>query len=63
MRYLFVCPVPGCGHEVKAQANSDEDAIKKIMMAGADHAKKVHPDMKVDEKQMLEMVKTQMKKA
>ena len=62
MNYSFVCPVPGCGHTVKVEAVSDEDAVQKIMMAGAEHAKNVHPNMPVNENEMLEMVKTQMKK-
>ncbi|HLB51831.1 hypothetical protein A3F07_04325 [candidate division WWE3 bacterium RIFCSPHIGHO2_12_FULL_38_15] len=62
MQYLFVCPMPNCGHEVVVEAASDEDAVQKIMMAGAEHAKNVHPNMPVNENEMLEMVKTQMKK-
>lgn len=54
--------MPNCGHEVVVEAASDEDAVQKIMMAGAEHAKNVHPNMPVNENEMLEMVKTQMKK-
>jgi len=34
MTYSFACPVP-CNYEIRVDANNDDDAIKKIIMAGA----------------------------
>jgi len=34
MTYSFACPVP-CNYEIKVDAEDSDDAIKKIIMAGA----------------------------
>ena len=34
MIYSFVCPVP-CNYKIRVDAKNDDDAIKKIIMAGA----------------------------
>jgi len=34
MTYSFACPVP-CNYEIKVDAKNGDDAINKIIMAGA----------------------------
>lgn len=45
MTYSFSCPAPDCGQTMTVQAQSEEEAIDKLMMMGAEHGKEVHPDM------------------
>jgi predicted small metal-binding protein len=61
MKYSFKCPPP-CNYEIKVDADSDAEAVGKIMQAGVVHKKEAHPDMKVSEEQMKSMVRSGMKK-
>jgi len=61
MKYSFKCPPP-CNYEIKVDANSDTEAVEKIMRAGVVHKKEAHPDMKISEEQMKSMVRSGMKK-
>ena len=56
MQYTFNCPAPECGHEIKVHAQTKKEAFDKIMAAGAEHAKTVHPGMPMDQKAMEQMV-------
>ncbi len=63
MKYTLSCPSP-CNYTIKVDAQSDDEAIKKIMEEGKDHVKKAHPDMPpMTEDQMKEMVRTNMRRA
>jgi len=44
------------------EANNDDEAVEKIMKAGAAHIKEAHSDMKISEAQMRSMVRSNMKK-
>jgi hypothetical protein len=62
MKYSFKCPAP-CNHEIKVDAQNDEEAMNKLMAAGKVHAKEKHSDMPaMSEQQMKDMLKTGMKK-
>jgi predicted aldo/keto reductase-like oxidoreductase len=62
MKYSFKCPAP-CNHQIKVDAQNDNEAVDKIMAAGKVHAKAAHPDMpQRSEKQMKDMLKAGMKK-
>lgn len=62
MKYSFTCPAP-CNYEIKVDANSDDEAVNKILAEGAKHAKTAHPDMPPPgEEQARAMVRTRMKK-
>ena len=62
MKYTFTCPAP-CKYEIKVDANSDGEAVDKIMAEGIKHAKTDHPDMPpMTEGQMKSVILTGMKK-
>jgi hypothetical protein len=61
MEYSIQCPSP-CNYEIKVEANSDDEAVGKIMKACAAHKNEAHPDMKVSEEQMRSMVRSNLKK-
>jgi predicted small metal-binding protein len=62
MKYSFQCPAP-CNYEIKVDAQTDDEAMNKIMAAGQVHAKEAHPDMpSMSEQQMKDMLKAGMKK-
>jgi hypothetical protein len=62
MKYSFTCPAP-CNHEIKVEANNDDEAINKIMAEGKTHAQKAHPDMPpMTEDQMKLMLRAGMKR-
>jgi predicted small metal-binding protein len=61
MEYSLTCPSP-CNYEIKVEANSDDEAVGKIMQAGAAHINEAHSDMKISEEQMRSMVRSNMKK-
>ena len=61
MEYSCQCPPP-CTYEIKVEANNDDEAVEKIMQAGAAHVKEAHSDMKISEEQMRSMVRSNMKK-
>ena len=62
MKYSFTCPPP-CNYEIKIDAQNDDEALKKIMEAGAVHAKKAHPDMPpMTEEKLKNMFRSGMKK-
>jgi hypothetical protein len=44
------------------EATNDDEAVEKIMKAGAAHIKEDHLDMKISEAQMRSMVRSNMKK-
>jgi predicted small metal-binding protein len=63
MKYTLSCPPP-CKYTIKVDAQSDDEAIKKIMEKGKEHAKEAHPDMPpMTEDQMKEMVRANMQRA
>ena len=62
MEYSLQCPSP-CNYEIKVEANNDDEAVEKIMRAGAAHVKEAHSDMKISEEQMRSMVRSNMKKS
>ncbi len=63
MQYSFVCPSP-CEYTINVEAQSDEEAVGKIVEAGKVHAKVAHPDMgPVTDDEMKSMVRAAMKKA
>ena len=61
MEYSIQCPSP-CNYEIKVEANSDDEAVGKIMKVCAAHKTEAHPDMKVSEEQMRSMVRSNMKR-
>ena len=61
MKYSIQCPPP-CSYEIKVEANNDDEAVEKIMKAGAAHIKEAHSDMKISETEMRSMVRSNMKK-
>jgi predicted small metal-binding protein len=62
MKYSFKCPAP-CNYEIKVDAQTDDDAMNKIMAAGQVHVRESHPDMpSMSEQQMKDMLKAGMKK-
>ncbi len=63
MKYSLSCPSP-CKYTINVDAQSDDEAIRKIMEEGKMHAKKAHPDMPpMTEDQMKDMVRANMQKA
>lgn len=55
MTYSFKCT---CGHISKVEADNDDDAMAKMMVAGGQHMESVHPDWpKGSDEEMKEMVK------
>ncbi len=62
MEYSVQCPPP-CNYEIKVEANNDDEAVGKIMQAGAAHLKESHSEMKISEEQMRSMVRSNMKKS
>ncbi len=62
MEYSIQCPAP-CNFEIKVEANNDDEAVEKIMQAGAAHKNGAHSDMKMSEEQMRSMVRANMKKS
>jgi predicted small metal-binding protein len=63
MKYAFSCPSP-CNYTINVEAQSDEEAIGKIVAAGKVHAKEAHPDMPpMTEQEMKQMVRTGMRKS
>jgi predicted small metal-binding protein len=44
------------------EANNDDEAVEKIMQAGAAHIKEAHSDMTMSEAQMRSTVRSNMKK-
>jgi len=62
MKYSFKCPAP-CNHEIKVDAQNDDEAMSKLMAAGKVHVKEAHADMPpMPEKEMKDMLKKGMKK-
>jgi hypothetical protein len=62
VKYSFKCPAP-CNEEIKVDAENDDDAVKKLMVAGKAHIKAAHPDMPpMTDEQMKSMLKAAMKK-
>jgi len=62
MKYSFQCPAP-CNYEIKVDAQTDDEAINKIMAVGKLHAKEAHPEMSpMSEQQMKDMLKAGMEK-
>jgi predicted small metal-binding protein len=61
MKYSCQCPPP-CNYEIKVEANNDDEAVEKIMQAGAAHIKEAHSDVKMSEAQMRSMVRSNLKK-
>ncbi len=62
MEYSIQCPSP-CNFEIKVEAINDDEAVEKIMQAGAAHKNESHCDMKMSEEQMRSMVRSNMKKS
>ena len=63
MKYSLSCPSP-CKYTVNVDAQSDDEAIGKIMEKGKAHAKEAHPDMPpMTESQMKEMIRANMQRA
>lgn len=60
MQYTFQCPA--CPKKIEVDADSDQEAIDKIMVAGKEHGDEAHPDMKTDPEEMKKMVEEQMQK-
>ena len=62
MKYSFTCAAP-CNYEIKVDAQTDDEAMTKIIAAGKVHIKEAHPDMPpMPEQQMKDMLKAGMKK-
>jgi predicted small metal-binding protein len=62
MKYSFKCPAP-CNYEITVDAQTDDEAMNKIMAAGQVHARESHPDMpSMSEQQMKDMLKAGTKK-
>ena len=61
MTYSFQCPA--CLKKLEVEADGDDDAVNKIMVAGKEHGEEVHPDMKTDPAEMEKMVRDQMQKS
>jgi len=52
-----------CNYEIKVDAQTDNEAMTKIIAAGKVHIKEAHPDMPpMPEQQMKDMLKVGMKK-
>jgi hypothetical protein len=63
MKYSFSCPAP-CNFKIDVDAQSDDDAINKMVAAGKVHAKEAHTDMpSMTDEQMKGMVRAAMQKA
>ncbi|MDD5711134.1 MAG: hypothetical protein PHY31_00065 [Smithellaceae bacterium] len=57
MKYSFTCPAP-CNAKLKVDANSDDEAIRKLVVAGMAHAAEAHPDMDdISDAEMRKMMK------
>lgn len=64
MQYSFTCPAPGCGHTMEVEAENDDEAMGKLLVAGDEHGKQVHPNIpQMPEEQAKEMVRVGMRKA
>ena len=62
MKYSFKCPAP-CNHEIKVDAQNDDEAMTQLMAAGKVHVKEAHADKPpMPEKEMKDMLKKGMKK-
>ena len=62
MKYSFTCPAP-CNHEMKVDAQNDDEAMNKLIAAGKVHVKEKHPDMPpMSEQEMKDKLKAGMKK-
>ena len=60
MKYSIKCPAP-CNHEIRVEAQNDDEGISKLMAAGKIHAKEAHPEMSsMSEQEMKDMIKTGM---
>ncbi len=63
MKYSFSCPAP-CNYKINVDAQSDDEAVNKIVEEGKVHAEKAHPDMPpMTEDQMKGIVRMGMRKA
>ena len=61
MKYSFTCPA--CNQSVTVDAETDQEAIEKIIEEGKDHAAKVHPELgPLSEDQMRAFVQVGLKK-
>lgn len=60
LKYAFKCPA--CGHVLDVEADNDGQAVDKLMAAGEEHMKEVHPGMPMDPN-MPKMVREQMQKS
>lgn len=60
MKYTYKCPA--CDAPISVDAASDEEAVDKLMAAGATHGKEKKHDMSMSENQMKEDVKAKMTK-
>jgi predicted small metal-binding protein len=47
---------------LKVSADSDDEAVEKLMKEGEEHIKNVHPEMKTDASDMKKEVEANMKK-
>lgn len=56
-KYSFKCPA--CGAVMTVDAESNDEAVNKIMDKGAEHMKEVHPGMPADPN-MANMIREQM---
>ncbi|HEX2965072.1 MAG TPA: hypothetical protein VHO84_04775 [Syntrophorhabdaceae bacterium] len=61
MKYSITCPAP-CNHEIKVDAQNDDEGINKLLVAGKAHAKEAHPDMSMSDQEMREMISNSMTK-
>ncbi len=63
MEYSIQCPAP-CNYEIKVEATGEEEAVEKIMKAGAAHKNEcpVAKNMNLSEEQMRSMVRSMLKK-
>ena len=61
MKYTFQCPA--CSKVMEVDAMDEQDAVNKIMVAGKEHGDEAHKDMDTNPDEMLNLVKTNMKKA
>jgi predicted small metal-binding protein len=61
MKYSITCPAP-CNHEIKVEAQNDDEGISKLVVAAKIHAKEAHPGMSMSDQEMKDMVRASMKK-
>ena len=64
MKYTLHCPVESCDHVMKVEGDSDDDAVKKLIVAGDEHFAHVgHPiDQSMTPEMKEQMTKEHMKK-